>query len=130
MSRRVLVVLDESRQAKVGDLAHQVVGHQDVSGSQVSVDVVHPLDEGHAVGDLRSGEMRGGGEKEEEEEKGRRRGRANQNQCSGRICETKKKTNQMLLQNQQARKLKRASVQLKDSLQSAAASPPLLSSAN
>lgn len=53
LSRRVLVVLDESSQAKVGDLAHQVVGHQDVSGPQVSVDVVHPLNEGHAVCDLR-----------------------------------------------------------------------------
>lgn len=65
MSGRVLVVLDESSEAKVGDLAHQVVGHEDVGSSQVSVDVVHPLDEGHAVCDLRGGGGRGRGVDEE-----------------------------------------------------------------
>jgi len=53
LSGGVLVVLDEPSQAEVGDLTHQVISHQDVGGSQVSVDVVHPLDEGHAVCDLR-----------------------------------------------------------------------------
>ena len=49
---RVLVVLDDPRQAEVGDLAHQGRRHQDVGGSKVSVDVVPPLDEGHAFCDL------------------------------------------------------------------------------
>lgn len=52
LSGGVLVVLNESSQAKVGDLTHQVISHQDVGSSQVPVDVVHPLDEGHAVCDL------------------------------------------------------------------------------
>lgn len=50
----VLVVLYQPGQAKVSDLAHQVVTHEDVSGSQVPVDVVHPLDESHTVSDLRT----------------------------------------------------------------------------
>lgn len=49
----VLVVLDQPSQTEVGDLAHQVVPDQDVSGAQVPVDVVHPLDESHTVSDLR-----------------------------------------------------------------------------
>lgn len=53
MPSRVLVVLDEPGQAEVSDLAHQVVSDQDVGSSQVPVDVVHPLDEGHAVRNLR-----------------------------------------------------------------------------
>ena len=53
LSSRVLVVLDEPSQAKVSDLTDQVISHQDVGSSQVPVDVVHPLDEGHAVCDLR-----------------------------------------------------------------------------
>ena len=48
----VLVVLDEPRQTKVSDLADQVVSDQDVGGTQVPVDVVHPLDEGHPISDL------------------------------------------------------------------------------
>lgn len=64
LSGGVLVVLDEPSQAKVGDLTHQVISHQDVGGSQVPVDVVHPLNEGHAVCDLRqdwTGRQGGGG---------------------------------------------------------------------
>lgn len=53
LSSSVLVVLNEPRQAKVSDLTNQVISHQDVGRSQVSVDVVHPLYEGHAVCDLR-----------------------------------------------------------------------------
>lgn len=52
LSGRVLVVLDESSQTKVRDFTHQVISHQDVGSSQVPVDVVHPLDEGHAVCNL------------------------------------------------------------------------------
>lgn len=44
----VFVIFDEPSQAEVSDLAHQIVRHQDVGGAQVSVDVVHPLDVGHA----------------------------------------------------------------------------------
>lgn len=44
----VLVVFDEPGQAEVSDLADQIVPHQDVGGAEVSVDVVHPLDVGHA----------------------------------------------------------------------------------
>lgn len=44
----VLVVFDEPGQAEVSDLTQQVVSHQDVGGAQVSVDIVHPLDVGHA----------------------------------------------------------------------------------
>lgn len=52
LPRRVLVVLDEARQAEVGDLAHQVVSHQDVGGAEIPVDVVHPLNIRHARRDL------------------------------------------------------------------------------
>lgn len=53
LSGGVLVILDESSQAEIGNFAHQVISHQDVGSSEVSVDVVHPLDEGHAIWDLR-----------------------------------------------------------------------------
>lgn len=59
LSCSVLVVFDESRQAKVGYFTHQAVSHQDVGGSQVSVDVVHPLHVSHACGNLGAGNERG-----------------------------------------------------------------------
>lgn len=52
LSGGVLVVLDEPSQAEVSDLTHQVISDQNVGGSQVPVDVVHPLNEGHAVCNL------------------------------------------------------------------------------
>lgn len=52
LSGCVLVVLYQPGQTKVSNLAHEVVSHEDISGSQVPVDVVHPLDERHAVSDL------------------------------------------------------------------------------
>ena len=55
LASRVLVVLDEAGQPEVGDFAAQGVRHEDVGGSQVAVDVVLGLDEGHAFGDLRFG---------------------------------------------------------------------------
>lgn len=48
LSSRVLVVLNEPSQAEVGDLAHQIVTNEDVSCTQVTVDVVHPLDVRHS----------------------------------------------------------------------------------
>lgn len=48
LSGCVLVVLDESSQAKVSDLAHQIVPNQNVSCSQVPVDVVHSLNVCHS----------------------------------------------------------------------------------
>lgn len=60
LPRRVLVVLDQPGQTEVSNLAYKVVSHEDVGGSQVPVDVVHPLDECHAVSDLQEG-----GEKKE-----------------------------------------------------------------
>lgn len=47
LPRRVLIVLDEPRQAKISDLAHQTVSDQDVGRAQVPVDVVHPLNVRH-----------------------------------------------------------------------------------
>lgn len=52
MSCGVFVVLDQPGQAKISDLAHQVFSHKDVGCPQVPVDVIHPFDEGHAIGDL------------------------------------------------------------------------------
>lgn len=52
LSGGVLVVLDEPSQAEVSDLTHQVISDQNVGSSQVPVDVVHPLNEGHAVCNL------------------------------------------------------------------------------
>lgn len=48
LSGCVLIVLNESSQAKVGDLAHQIVSNKDVGCSQVTVDVVHSLDVRHS----------------------------------------------------------------------------------
>lgn len=52
LSGCVLVVLYQPGQTEVCDLAHEVISHQDVRSSQVPVDVVHPLDERHAVSNL------------------------------------------------------------------------------
>ena len=54
----VFVVFYEPGQAEVSDFAHQAVSHQDVGGAQVSVDVVHPLDVGHACCHLEHSTMR------------------------------------------------------------------------
>ena len=56
LSRCVLIVLYQPGQTKVCNLAHEVISHQDVRSSQVPVDVVHPLDERHAVSDLQAKE--------------------------------------------------------------------------
>lgn len=53
LSGRIFVILDEPSQTKISHFAHQVVSHQDVSSSQVSVHVVHPLHVRHPRGDLR-----------------------------------------------------------------------------
>lgn len=47
LSGCVLVVLNESSQAKVSNLAHQIVSNQNVCCSQVTVDVVHSLNVCH-----------------------------------------------------------------------------------
>lgn len=52
LSGCIFVILDESGQAEVSDLAHHVVGDQDVGRTQVSVDVVHPLNKRHPIRDL------------------------------------------------------------------------------
>lgn len=52
LSGCVLVVLDEPSQAEVGDLAHQIVSDEDVGCSQVTMDVVHPLDVRHPGSNL------------------------------------------------------------------------------
>lgn len=44
----VFVILNHSGQAKIGNLAHQDCGDQDVGSSQVPVDVVSLLNESHA----------------------------------------------------------------------------------
>lgn len=49
---RVFIVLNDTRQAKVGNLAHQGRRDQDVGGSEISVNVVPLLDEGHAFCNL------------------------------------------------------------------------------
>lgn len=51
-SRRVFVVLDQSRQSKICDLADELLGHQNVGRSQVAVNVISLLNEGHAVSHL------------------------------------------------------------------------------
>lgn len=53
LASSVLIVFNEPGQTKVGDLADQVVTNQDVGRSQVSVDVIHPLDIGHTCRHLR-----------------------------------------------------------------------------
>lgn len=45
---RVLVVLNEPGQAKISDLAHQIVSDENVSRSQVTVNVVHSLNVRHS----------------------------------------------------------------------------------
>ena len=47
-----LAYLNDPSQSEVGHLADQVVSHQDVPGSQVSVDDVSVLQVGHALCDL------------------------------------------------------------------------------
>lgn len=49
----VLVILNEASQTKVSHLAHQIVPHEDVCRSEVSVHIVHPLHVRHPRGDLR-----------------------------------------------------------------------------
>lgn len=53
LSGSVLVVLNEPGQAKVSDLAHQIVSDKNVCCSQVTVDVVHPLNVRHSSCNLR-----------------------------------------------------------------------------
>ena len=55
----VLIILNETGQPEVGDLAHQPLPHKDVGCPQVTVDVVHALHVGHALSYLgpRYGEM-------------------------------------------------------------------------
>lgn len=45
----VLIILNETSQPEVSDLAHQPLPHKDVGCPQVSVDVVHALHVGHAL---------------------------------------------------------------------------------
>lgn len=45
----VLIILDETGQAEVSNLAHQLLPHEDVGCPQVSVDVVHALHVGHTL---------------------------------------------------------------------------------
>lgn len=45
----VLIILDETGQPKVSDLAHQPLPHENVGCPQVTVDVVHALHVGHAL---------------------------------------------------------------------------------
>lgn len=52
LSSCVLIVLDKSSQPKVCNLTDQTVSNQDIGSSQVSVDVVHPLNIGHACSNL------------------------------------------------------------------------------
>lgn len=52
LSGGVFIVFYESGKSKVGNLTDQVISNQDVGCSQVSVDVVHPLDICHATCDL------------------------------------------------------------------------------
>lgn len=44
-------VVQEARQAKIGDLADQVAVHQDISGGEVSVHVIHVRQVLHPCGD-------------------------------------------------------------------------------
>ena len=58
LSGCVLVVLNEPSQAKVSDLAHQIVSNKDVRCSQVTVDVVHPFDVRHSSCNLQKEKAR------------------------------------------------------------------------
>lgn len=57
----ILIVLYEACQPEVSDLADQILPHQDVGCSQVSVDIVHAFHVGHALSYLggRGKEVRG-----------------------------------------------------------------------
>ena len=46
-----IVILQDSGHSKIGHFAYQVLIHQDVAGSQVSVNVTHVWQVGHAHGD-------------------------------------------------------------------------------
>lgn len=48
----VFIVLDDTCQAKVGDLTHQGCRDQDIGSSEISVNVIPLLDEGHAFCNL------------------------------------------------------------------------------
>lgn len=48
----VFIVFNQSCQSKVGDLTDEFMRHQNIGGSQVSVDVIPLLNEGHAVSHL------------------------------------------------------------------------------
>lgn len=50
--RVVLIILNETGQAEVSDLAHQPFPNKDVGCSQVAVDVVHAFHVGHALSHL------------------------------------------------------------------------------
>lgn len=50
----VLIVLYQPGQTEVGDLAHQILAHKNVGCPQVPVNVVHPLNESHAVCNLKN----------------------------------------------------------------------------
>lgn len=58
LSRRVLIVFNQPRQPEISNLANESVPHQNVGRSQVSVDVIHPLDVSHSCSHL--GKPRGG----------------------------------------------------------------------
>lgn len=48
----VLIVLNESCKSKICNLTDELMRHQDVCCSQVSMDVIFRLNEGHAIGHL------------------------------------------------------------------------------
>lgn len=54
LSGCVLVVLDESSEAKVSDFTHQVITHQDVGSPEVPVHIVHSFHVRHSRGNLRT----------------------------------------------------------------------------
>lgn len=54
----VFVILNEASQPKVSHFAHQVVSHEDVCRSEVSVHIVHPLHIRHPGGDLRRAQVK------------------------------------------------------------------------
>lgn len=63
LSSCVLIVLNEPSQAEVGDLAHQIVSNENVSCSEITVDVVHPLNVRHSSRNLaRQKELRSAAE--------------------------------------------------------------------
>ena len=48
----VLVILDESGQPKVSNLAHQPLPDEDVGCPEITVNIVHALHVGHALSNL------------------------------------------------------------------------------